>query len=925
MIEEIKSRVDLHDCAARLDLKRPGKTGNYQAPNRDDKKPSLSIFGVNGKAKWKDHTTGAGGDAIDLVAYTLQIDTPEAINWLCEQYGIERHAQQDSPKAHEPKSQIDYIADLCLKNAESARDYLNQRCLTDEMITRAIKSKTIGFNDWRSTKVPQGETGHGGPAAAFIVRDYGTNKVVAVDKRYLDPALNGGIKAQCHGEKNGYPWASDWQSIRKSKTVYIVESPINALSVECCNIPLTGAIATRGVTNIESIDWSFLQGKKVVIGMDNDTPDAKGYRPGTEAAWKIYDELTSLLIPCLIIDQAEWLEQKWNDLNDILCDTDKGGLDVLKKCLEKMEPWAIVGNPCGEYSGKRRIFLPEYDFQIYWRYRVRPDFTQIISKSNDDEGNEIISFSDVSGFRIASIKRVEIASANATMTGTPDSNSRELTAVIVQSPGNQFKLKRSVIREDQLHSKEWWSRHGGTIFKPAEFLRLINIVERTGELAPVNASNFVGLCFHKGKLIVNEGSNTFFTEPEKQCPYHGLVFPSGTVGQGVEVVNAYHRTFQKNAALFTLTWALGGHLKVLLDFWPHLTMEANKGAGKSTLIKRLESTIAFQMLSGQSLGTEFRLLTSVSHTSHPIGWEELSARSQKTIDSAVSILQEAYGSTLTRRGSDMTEFLISAPVLLAGEDVKGRVESILGKIVSVDLSGRKGEPLPMDLPQFPIRQWLEFLAKKTKKQIIESFDRSIEYCSDRCSAETDDASERIVKNFAAVLTAWGLLCEFLSLEKLSFQFADDLIESMNNFLMDSESNREPWVWVMDIVNAEINAGIFRQPYCFKEVDIDGSKVECIFLRPNDIMSHISTAMHLRGKYDSLPVKSGRVLTNQLEKHKIIVEKDAIKYINGKRYSRMKGLSLIELERYGIYFSPPAEDPAETQRNPEDYRQQSRGY
>ncbi|MGC8059585.1 hypothetical protein ACP3WF_24110, partial [Salmonella enterica] len=82
-------------------------------------------------------------------------------------------------------------------------------------------------------------------------------------------------------------------------------------------------------------------------------------------------------------------------------------------------------------------------------------------------------------------------------------------------------------------------------------------------------------------------------------------------------------------------------------------------SGKSTLIKRLERAIGMTMLSGQSLTTEFRLLTSISHTSHPIGWEELSARRQEVIDKAVGMLQENYQYTVTRRGAEMTEYLLS--------------------------------------------------------------------------------------------------------------------------------------------------------------------------------------------------------------------------------------------------------------------------
>ncbi|WP_457825100.1 hypothetical protein, partial [Staphylococcus aureus] len=139
---------------------------------------------------------------------------------------------------------------------------------------------------------------------------------------------------------------------------------------------------------------------------------------------------------------------------------------------------------------------------------------------------------------------------------------------------------------------------------------------------------------------------------------------------------------------------LGAHLKVLLGFWPHMMIQSDKGSGKSTLIKRLERAIGMTMLSGQSLTTEFRLLTSISHTSHPIGWEELSARRQEVIDKAVGMLQENYQYTVTRRGAEMTEYLLSAPVLLAGEDVP--VRSLLGKIIRTDLTGKKGPLLPDD-------------------------------------------------------------------------------------------------------------------------------------------------------------------------------------------------------------------------------------
>ena len=98
-------------------------------------------------------------------------------------------------------------------------------------------------------------------------------------------------------------------------------------------------------------------------------------------------------------------------------------------------------------------------------------------------------------------------------------------------------------------------------------------------------------------------------------------------------------------------------------------------------------------------GLRVGLRASISATTHPVGWEEISARKQQVIDAAVALLQESYQYTVTRRGSEMTEYMLCAPVLMAGEDVP--VVSLTGKIVRASLRV-KGELIPDDLPRFPV-------------------------------------------------------------------------------------------------------------------------------------------------------------------------------------------------------------------------------
>jgi hypothetical protein len=60
-IDDLKSRIDLHDLAEKLGLVRGKGQGNtnYHSPSHPDKSPSLSVYD-HGK-KWRDHSTNEGG------------------------------------------------------------------------------------------------------------------------------------------------------------------------------------------------------------------------------------------------------------------------------------------------------------------------------------------------------------------------------------------------------------------------------------------------------------------------------------------------------------------------------------------------------------------------------------------------------------------------------------------------------------------------------------------------------------------------------------------------------------------------------------------------------------------------------------------------------------------------------------------------
>lgn len=916
-IDELKRQIDLHDLANRLGLiPGPGQNPDsgkalYHSPHHKDKHPSLSIF-VNDPEHgtgWKDWSSGEGGSCIDLVCYKMGVDVSDAMRELHQMFGIPYSQPDRSDQPRQPMTLAENITKRSLVDREPARAYLSGRGITAAAIETAIKANTLGFNDYANPKYPEGQQGHGGPAAAFISYYPGTKRVAGVDMRYIDPATNGGYKTQSQGDKDGIGWTADPRKLDRAHTVVIVESAINALSVDSCERFGWASFALRGLNNADLIDFSFLRGKQVVIAMDNDEPfpdehRLAGQRPGPQTAWKLYEVLTALNISALIVDQVKWKMgedfdgDSINDVNDYL---QEHGPRKLADALDNTESWLIAGY-AGDDSrkGKPRVYLPSHDFAQYWRFRVRDaDFTSVILNMDgkDDDGKDAPNYADLCGFRVASFSRVSVASATSTMTGDPDHSPTVYFAVTVQTPRHGAKLQREVMADKQVHNLAQWGQFG-PIFEPKRFSRMVNILERTAHLGARTAANFVGLAWLNGRLAVNEGPDCYFTEPEKQCPYYNLTFPSGPRHDAATVIRAYQGTFKKNAATIPLVWALGGHLKALLGFWPHITVQADKGAGKSTLIKRLERTIGFTMFSGQSLNSEFRMVTSISHTSHPVGWEELSARNQVIIDSAVAMLQESYQYTINRRGSGMTQFLLSAPVLLAGEDVP--VRSLLGKVVRTDLSGKRGPMMPADLPRFPVRQWLQYLADLDRNEVMANYEKVRDYCQRNSRAsDSDDGAKRMAGNYAAVHLAWRYLADFAGLDVGDGDFARDLMAEMNAHITESDSDRSPWVWILETVLSEMDAGRFKYPHRFDTVD----GVECLLVRTSHIMDHLQTSQHLRDKWNSLPVKTSNVFKRQLKSANVLhSDKEVERTINGMRATHLTALSLEKLKEYGLHVA-----------------------
>jgi hypothetical protein len=938
---ELNQRVDCADLAIRLGMPRDGHDkGNFENPNDTGRPKTLACYPDSGKgSKWKDFRTEQHGGPIDLLMLHSGMEFAAAVKELASMYGV-TIGTRAKPVVKQPKSTAEFIADNCLRDGKGPRanelvDYLVGRSIAPFAIEDAIKRGTLGLNLWtgdqvRPPKVPKvkGEVGYGGPAAAFIVRSQQSGQAVGVDMRYFAPEDNGGVKTQSQGDKAKFPWCSDWRRLESSRTVYVVESSINVLSIESCGLPGVAAIALRGTGNVETIDWAFLRGKQVVGCLDNDLPfdtgPHAGYCAGLSAFWRLHELLTGLDISCLMVDQGDWKYEEddpdrgikagdpINDVNDLLR---YRGADDTAKALKKLQDWLIpgmVGND--ERFGKPRLYLPHHDYLVYWRYRVQSDFTKVIGKTteNKETGEKSHEFGDVCGFRVAAVARVSIASDESTMTGNPDNAPTTMFALSVQTARHGPVLQRVVVEDDRLHNVAVWQKLG-PIYAPSPFARMINVWERAAGIGARDAINFVGLAWRNGRLALNEGTDCFFTEPTEQCPYYNLTFPSGQASDGVEVLRQFQLTFAENEVAIPLVWALGAHLKAFLGYWPHFVIQAEKGAGKSVVVKEIGTAIAMKQFSRQQLQTEYRIIGSVSYTSQPVAWGEFSTNKQEIRTKAVGTLQESYQYESTSRGIGLKrKFLMSAPVLMSGEDVP--VDGLEGKLVRATLTKEKRGPMVThDCPMFPMRQWIQYLAGQDKRHLLAVHAELVTDLQRTSLAKADDAgADRMVNNYAAVAMAWHLLCDFLDQPLETGNFLPDLTKQMNEHIGDTKATRHPWVWIVEKLLSEIARGEFRYPYLF---DSDGEGTGWLCIRTGHIMDHMAQSNGLRMFYDELPIKSDRALKKQLELAGVLMldkeQKPAVyeRTCNGKRVGHMVGLSLEKLRLYGLHAVVPEERTA----------------
>jgi hypothetical protein len=132
----------------------------------------------------------------------------------------------------------------------------------------------------------------------------------------------------------------------------------------------------------------------------------------------------------------------------------------------------------------------------------------------------------------------------------------------------------------------------------------------------------------------------------------------------------------------------------------------------------------------------------------------------------------------------------------------------------------------------------------------------------------------------------------------------DLLAETNGHVSETSADREPWVWILETLFAEISSGNYRHPYAFRELHAEGEPHEVLLIRAQHVMHHLGHSVHLRDTWNGLPVKSDRVLKRQLLRAGVVLRERVDTTIQSRRECHMLALSLHKLEEYGLHPSLP---------------------
>ncbi|MDP8217341.1 MAG: CHC2 zinc finger domain-containing protein [Candidatus Theseobacter exili] len=247
----IKESVSIVDVAYMLNLCIDNNRGgnpktnctNHRHGDGVDANPSMFLY--RNSNRYHCFSCRNSGSVIDLVMQCRSIDKYEAVDWLCENFGIKKPERLQ--KQYVPQDDVKYYSSFLrkLELPESCRNYLKSRGLNEETIEKfQIKGiddyssaqqcfvQEYGFEVWEKTGLSRLYVWGSKNVPQVIFPIFKNYQVVGyVVRPVIDTKSSKYIRI---GDKSTFFNQDALDTLSKGDEVYIVEGPFDCCSLEQC-------------------------------------------------------------------------------------------------------------------------------------------------------------------------------------------------------------------------------------------------------------------------------------------------------------------------------------------------------------------------------------------------------------------------------------------------------------------------------------------------------------------------------------------------------------------------------------------------------------------------------------------------------------------------------------------------------------------
>ena len=286
IFEKVKETASISQVVERFGGLKLNRSHMACCPFHSEKNPSFSVKESEGI--FKCFSCGESGDAIDFVAKIKGIEGLEAAKLIAEMYGI-------TDTASEGKLKITQKANKTIKSKQEITDYI-KACIahigkTDYFLHRGFNKETIkkfklGYDEKKRCVVI--------PYSSKL--DYYQTRSTESKEFRKPPSSDAGAEPLWNAK-----------ALTASNTVFIVESPICAMSIMQCGGVAIALCGTGGINKLLAEIKTKKNKCAFILCMDNDEPGQKAQH---ELANQLF-ELNIKFIPYNIADECK-------DANELL-------------------------------------------------------------------------------------------------------------------------------------------------------------------------------------------------------------------------------------------------------------------------------------------------------------------------------------------------------------------------------------------------------------------------------------------------------------------------------------------------------------------------------------------------------------------------------------------------------------------------------